>query len=228
MKFFVKPTPNESVFGLIYYILQILIVPGILVVAHMMTGKPLSETIINVQFFAVNFVAVWIIFRKFLVANFRFLLKEPLHVLLFAAIGILIYMGGNAVFSALITLIDPGFANVNDAAILDMVQESFGLMTLGTVVLVPIAEECFYRGLIFRNIYDRSPVWAYIASMVLFSLAHVAGYLVLEDFKTLVLCFFQYLPAGFALAFAYRHSGSIFASVLIHMGVNLVGMLLMR
>ena len=110
----------------------------------------------------------------------------------------------------------------------EMVQEHYGLMTIGTVLLVPIVEECFYRGLVFRNFYDKHPFLAYILSMVFFSLAHVLGYVTMEDFGTLVLCFIQYLPAGFALAFAYRRSGSIFASVLIHMAVNQTGMLLMR
>ena len=228
MKYFVKPTPNESVFGLIYFILQLLIIPGILMVVSMMLAAPPSETIINVLFFAFNFVAVLIIFRKFLTANLCMLLDAPWHVLRFAGIGALIYMVGNTAFTLLITAVSPDFANINDAAIMEMVQENFGLMTLGTVVLVPVAEECFYRGLIFRNLYDKSPVWAYAASMVLFSLAHVLGYVTLMDFGTLVLSFIQYLPAGFALAWAYRHSGSIFAPVLIHMCVNLVGMLLMR
>ena len=111
---------------------------------------------------------------------------------------------------------------------MQMVEGNFGLMTIGTVILVPVAEECLYRALIFRNIYEKSPVWAYIVSMVLFSLAHVAGYVILADFGTLVLCFFQYLPAAFALAWAYRKSGSIYASILIHMTVNQAGMLLMR
>ena len=228
MKYFVKPTPNESVFGLIYFILQLLIIPGILMVVSMMLAAPPSETIINVLFFAFNFVAVLIIFRKFLTANLCMLLDAPWHVLRFAGIGALIYMVGNTAFTLLITAVSPDFANINDAAIMEMVQENFGLMTLGTVVLVPVAEECFYRGLIFRNLYDKSPVWAYAASMVLFSLAHVLGYVTLMDFGTLVLSFIQYLPAGFALAFAYRKSGSIFASVLIHMTVNQTGMLLMR
>jgi membrane protease YdiL (CAAX protease family) len=140
----------------------------------------------------------------------------------------LIYMAGNAVFSFIVTLIDPSFTNINDAVILEMVQDNFGLMTLGTVVLVPIAEECFYRVLMFRNVYDKSPWLAYALSMILFSLAHVVGYITMYDFRTLAICFFQYLPAGFALAWAYRRSGSIFASVLIHMSVNQMGMLLMR
>ena len=58
MKFFVKPTPNESVFGLIYYILQLLIIPGILVVVGMMLSASPSETIINVLFFAFYFISV--------------------------------------------------------------------------------------------------------------------------------------------------------------------------
>ena len=65
-------------------------------------------------------------------------------------------------------------------------------------------------------------------STVVFSLAHVLGYVTMADLKTLALCFFQYLPAGFALAWRYRRSGSIFASILIHMTVNQIGMLSMR
>lgn len=228
MNYFKKLTPNETVFGFIYFLLQMLIVPSILTVIGMMLPNPLSVTEINIVFFLVNFLAVLVIFRKYLIANLRFAIEAPWHVLRWAGIGLLIYMAGNGVFSLLITLIDPEFANINDAMILEMVQEHYALMTIGTVLLVPIAEECFYRGLIFRNFYDKHPFLAYILSMVFFSLAHVLGYVTMEDFGTLVLCFIQYLPAGFALAFAYRRSGSIFAPVLIHMAVNQTGMLLMR
>ena len=228
MKYFVKPTPNETVFGLIYFVLQLLILPSIFLVVNMLLTNPLSETTIQALVFAVNFLAVLIIFRKFLAANFRLLLENPWYVLRCAGIGAVIYMVGNSIFSIVTTIIDPTFSNVNDAVIMEMVQENFGLMTLSTVVLVPVAEECFYRGLMFRNIYDKSPWFAYALSMVLFSLAHVVGYITMYDVRTLTICFFQYLPAGFALAWAYRRSGSIFASILIHMSVNQVGMLLMR
>ncbi|MBQ5865987.1 MAG: CPBP family intramembrane metalloprotease [Oscillospiraceae bacterium] len=228
MNYFVKPNPNETVIGIIYFVLQLLILPSIILVGNMLLANPLPETTVQVLIFAVNFLAVLLIFRKFLVANFRFLLENPWFVLRCAGIGMLIYMVGNAIFSFIVTLIDPSFTNINDAIILEMVQDNFGLMTLGTVVLVPIAEECFYRVLMFRNVYDKSPWLAYALSMILFSLAHVVGYITMYDFRTLAICFFQYLPAGFALAWAYRRSGSIFASVLIHMSVNQMGMLLMR
>lgn len=228
MKSFVKLTPNEFVFGLIYFLLQLLVIPGIIVVVNFMLPNPMSEAVLNFVCFAVNFVAVLVIFRKFLLSNLRTLLEQPWHVLRFAGIGFLIYMAGNVLFSLMITLIAPDFANINDAAIMEMVQDNFSLMTIGTVILVPVAEECFYRGLIFRTIYEKSPFWGYLLSMVLFSLAHVAGYVIMADLGTLVLCFFQYLPAAFALAWSYRRSGSIFAPVLIHMTVNQIGMLAMR
>ena len=228
MKYFVKPTPNETVFGFIYYLLQLLVIPGIIAVINMMVPNHMSEAGVNFIFFAVNFVAVLVIFRKFLWENFSIVREAPWFVLRYAGIGLLIYMVGNTLFSVIVTALYPEFANVNDAAIMEMVQQHFGLMTMGTVILVPIVEECFYRGLIFRTLYDRSPALAYITSMVLFSLAHVLGYVTMVDFGTLVLCFLQYLPAGFALAWCYRRSGSIFASTLVHMAVNQVGMLLMR
>lgn len=228
MKFFEKLTPNETVFGFIYFILQLLIIPSIILVAGMMLPKPLSEATVNFIFFAINFVVVLVIFRKYLAANFCTLRDYPWHVLRWAGIGFLVYMAGNAIFSLVVTALYPDFANINDASIMEMVQENFGLMTVGTVLLVPVAEECFYRGLIFRNLYDKHPFWAYAVSMTIFSLAHVLGYVGLESFGTLALCFVQYLPAAFALAWCYRRSGSIFAPILIHMVVNQTGMLFMR
>ena len=228
MKYFSKLTPNESLIGLIYYLLQLLVIPGLAVGVSFLLGNTISESVLNVICFAINFIAVLIIFRKFLLANWQPVRIQPWNVLRCAGIGFLMYLAGNFLFSWLSTAIDPEFANLNDAAIAQMVESNYGLMTIGTVILVPIAEECFYRGLIFRGIYDRSPLLAYSLSMVIFSLAHVLGYVAMADFGTLVLCFLQYLPAGFALAWAYRRSGPIFASILIHMSVNQIGMLLMR
>lgn len=228
MKRFAKPNSNEFIFGFIYFLLQLLVVPGIIVAVDMMLPSPMPAAVLNFICFAVNFVAVLVIFRKFLWANFSPVREAPWNVLRWAGIGFVIYTAGNTLFGWVVGLLDPDFVNINDSVIMEMVQGHFGLMTVGTVLLVPVAEECFYRGLMFRGIYDTSPVLAYAVSMVLFSLAHVLGYVTMVDFGTLVLCFFQYLPAGFALALAYRQSGSIYASILIHMTVNQMGMLLMR
>ena len=225
---FSKFTPNETVFGFIYFLLQLIVIPGILLAVNMMLPNPMSEAVVNFVFFAANFLVVLLIFRKFLGENLQSVQEHPWYVLRCAGLGLLIYMAGNGIFSFVVTPLFPDFANINDAAIMEMVQENFGLMTVGTVLFVPLAEECFYRGLIFRNLYDKHPILAYILSMTVFSLAHVVGYVTMADFGTLVLCFFQYLPAAFALSWCYRRCGCIFAPILVHMAVNQTGMLLMR
>ena len=228
IKRFSKLTPNEFVFGCVYYVLQLIFIPSIVIVANMLLGNSYSEAIINFVYFAINFVAVLLIFHKFLWKNLRVFLDKPLFHLRWAGLGLLMYFAGNVLFSVVITLVNPDFANINDMAILEMVQEHFGLMLIGTVLLVPVVEETFYRAMIFRMLFDKHPIAAYGLSMVIFSCIHIAGYIGSVDWLTMVLCFIQYLPAGFALAWTYRRSGSIFASVLIHTCVNLVGMLLMR
>lgn len=223
-----KLTSNECVIGAIYYVLQLLIIPALLMVGNMLLPKPLSEAGINFAFFAINFIAVILIFRKFLRAQLHIAMAQPWRTLRFAGIGLIIYFLGTSLVTTAATGIRPEFANINDQSIMLMVKDHFGLMVTGTVILVPLAEEVFYRGLIFRQLFDRSAVLAYGISMAVFSIIHIAGYVGMTDALTLVLCFFQYLPAGFALAWCYHRTGSIFTSVLLHMTVNQIGMLAMR
>ena len=228
MKSFSKLTPSENLSGFIYFLLQIFVVPALVTVINAMLPHPYPDAAVSFMFYALNFLVVTLLLRKFLIENFRIVLARPWHVLRYAGIGTLIYFAGNTLFSFLITALMPDFFNINDAVILQMAKENYALISIGTILLVPVVEECFYRGLIFRNLYDKSPLLAYLVSMVFFSMSHVVGYVTSADWQTLLLCFIQYLPASFALAFVYRKSGSIFASVLMHMAVNQIGMLMMR
>ena len=91
---------------------------------------------------------------------------------------------------------------------------------LGTVLLAPVAEECVYRGLVFRNLYPISKVAAYIVSMAAFSAVHIVSFLGLYTPLQLVLAFLQYLPAGLWLAWCYTKSGSIYGPLAMHMLIN--------
>lgn len=221
-------SPNEFVFGMIYYVLQLIIIPALLMVGNMLLRTPLSDTQINFVFFTLNFAAVILIFRRFLMTQLRIAAQHPWRSLRFAGIGLLIYFFGTSAVTTAAIWIHPEFSNINDQSIMLMAQEHFGLMVIATVLLVPLAEEAFYRGLIFRQLFDRSPRIAYLVSMVIFSSIHIAGYVTTTDGLTLLLCFLQYLPAGFALAWCYHRSGSIFTSILLHMTVNQIGILAMR
>ena len=45
---------------------------------------------------------------------------------------------------------------------------------------------------------------------------------------TLLLCFLQYLPAGYCLAWCYANTGTIVTPILMHMIVNAYGISAMR
>ena len=139
-----------------------------------------------------------------------------------------LYLLLSLVLFILLILLFPTFANINDLNIALMLQENFPMVAAGTILLVPVAEETLFRGLIFRGLYDRSPVLAYLVSMFSFAAVHVLGYIGHTDPVLILLSFLQYLPAGYCLCFAYRRGGSIISPILMHMAVNAVAVYSMR
>ena len=77
----------------------------------------------------------------------------------------------------------------------------------------------------FRNLYKTSPIAAYLVSMGVFAAIHVVGYIGSFSPLHLLLCFVQYLPAGFCLAWCYRQTGTLLAPVIMHTLVNTVSVL---
>ena len=112
---------------------------------------------------------------------------------------------------------------------LQALTKSSGQLVTGSFVNAVLAVTALTAGLYSGiTVAIISPILAYLLSMSIFSAIHVAGYVGMTDWLTLLLCFFQYLPASFALAWSYHRSGSIFTSVLTHTVVNLIGKLAMR
>ena len=97
-------------------------------------------------------------------------------------------------------------------------------MTLATVLFVPVAEETLFRGLLFRGLWDRSPIAAWCVSVAVFSLVHIIGYIGTYPPLMLLMAFVQYLPAGICLAYAYRKADTIFAPILMHIAINQVAL----
>ena len=93
-------------------------------------------------------------------------------------------------------------------------------MVIGTVLLVPVAEEVLFRGVVFHSLYRVNRGLGYILSAAIFCAVHVIGYIGSTDFLTLALCYIQYLPASLCLAWAYTEADNIFAPILIHIVVN--------
>ena len=217
-------TREESSWGLRYLLFQLAFLPSIL--SMLLPLK--SSAHLNTLYFTVNFLAVLLIFRKFLLDTLRSLPNTAGKILLWGLCGCLAYQMLTQITTVLTLKLMPGFFNVNDAHIAASAQSFFLPMAVGIVLFAPVAEELFFRALIMDLCSRRSELLAYTVSILVFCAIHVSSYVGIYPWSLLGLCFLQYLPAGLVLTVAYRQSGSILCPIAIHMAVNFVGVLSMR
>ncbi len=225
---FCAPSSQETTLGFCYLAFQMILLPGILTWGNRRLTTPLNSAELNFVFYLLNFLAVILIFHDFLGRSAGQIRQHPAYFCQAVILGLAAYYACTYTIDYVVSLLSPGFANYNDGSIAAMKQANAFLMLIGTVVLVPPAEECFYRGLIFRNLYRKSPAAAYIVSIVIFACIHVLGYIGVYSPLDLALAVLQYLPAGLCLAWSYVKGQSIFAPILIHAWINLSAMQQLR
>ena len=228
MKLTVSMTRRETALGWGYLLVSMFVLPFALGFCNALLPAPLSETVLNLIFFALNFLCVAVIFHRFLTESVRAAIKNLWRCLRAAAIGFLLYYLALTLLSRVTFFLYPDFSNVNDANIVHLSQQHFPLMAFATVFLVPITEETLYRGLLFQSLSRKSRVAAYAVSTLVFSAIHIMGYVGTADFVTLILCFIQYLPAGLTLAWAYEQADTIVAPMLMRITINQIGIAAMR
>lgn len=84
------------------------------------------------------------------------------------------------------------------------------LVVFAFVLLAPVAEELFFRGVVFNAwLRERGRTWAYVGSALLFAVIHLSVVTVLPIFLL-----------GLALAWVYRRTGSLLAPMAMHATVN--------
>ena len=221
-------TRQEKSFGALWMAFETLLFATILQGLNHLLPAPLPQVEVNFIFFSINFVTVVFIFRNYFSAQIKLLPDVIERVLLVTAPGFLAYRLVSFLLALALFAVDSDFASINDITIQSLVKDNYFLMFVGSVILVPITEECLFRGLVFRGMYDRSPIFAWILSVALFSAVHIITYIGAYPVRTILLCFVQYIPAGVCLAGAYRLSGSLLSPILIHALVNFVGMMSLR
>lgn len=221
-------TRTESILGFGYIPVQLLILPTALSLVNRLLGSSLSTAEVQFALFCIDFICVTVIFHRFLISSAKRTFSDPFRTLRFAGVGLLLYWAGSFLVNYFILAVYPDFSNVNDASINELTQDNYTLMAVSTVLLVPVTEETLYRGLVFGKLHERSPAAAYAVSALVFAALHVVGYIGSYDPVLLLLCFLQYIPAGLCLAWAYAQADSIWASILIHMAINQMGVVAMR
>ena len=226
--FSVPLTKHQFIGGYLYLAAEFLVIPTLLRYLIDTFFQGASDATVNFLYYLINFCAVWLIFRGFLTRNLGILRNHFLRFLGCALLGLTLYWASSIVMTNLTYALMPEFTNVNDASIAVITQDGFLLMAIGTVLLVPTAEECLFRGLMFRGLWDKGRFLAYAVSTLCFCAVHVAGYIGTYDLPLLAMCFVQYLPAGLILAWSFEKSGTIFTPILIHSVINAIGIYTMR
>ena len=218
----VSPCPNsrETVSGLCWLAFQMLLLPSLLYFVNDQLERPLSEGELNFVYYLTNFIAMLVIFHDFLSRSLSQAFRHPIVLCEAVILGFVAYYVCFCLVSRGVSLLLPSFSNYNDEAISSMRKGNGFLMLIGTVILVPPVEECFFRGLIFRNLYKKSPAAAYLVSMTAFACIHILGYIGRYSPLELVLAVVQYLPAGLCLGWSYLRGDTIVAPILIHAAVN--------
>ena len=214
------PDRKATLWGLVYWAFSFALLGSVIAVVAALLGVTITVAQLNFIYHTVNFLAALAIFRHFLLENWRAAADRLFPTVYYA---ILAYLGSQLLTSmvtAAILGICPDFGNVNDQTIHTMLTDEPGLMVLGAVLLAPVAEEFFYRGIFFRKIYDRKPWLGYAVSMTVFAVIHMAGYIGSYDPAMLLLGCLQYLPAGYCLCWCYRQTGNILSPILMHILFN--------
>jgi len=216
------PSGQETVAGLCYLAFQMLLLPSALFWINGQLSRPLSDPELNFVYYIINFIAVLLIFREFLNRSLSQLLHHPIDALQAAILGFVAYYICFYAMDWLISLLMTGYTNYNDESIAALSRGNYYLTLIGTVILVPLAEECFYRGLIFRNLYKKSHWAAYCISIAAFACIHILGYIGQYSARELIIAVIQYIPAGAWLAWSYIKGDTIFVPVTIHAAVNFI------
>ena len=220
-------TQRETRLGWCFFLCYLFIIPTLIDFAAI--ALRLSLTGLNILFFVVNFACAAAIFHRFLWKSVKGAWAKPLKTLRFTVTGLGVHFVCALLISVIITpWIHPDFSNVNDQTIVRMSQTHTVLFIFCTVVLVPITEELIFRGLVFGSICKKYPKLALFVSVFVFASIHLLDYIGTTDWKTLLVCFIQYLPSGLVLAGSYAVSENIVVPICMHIVVNAIAMATLR
>jgi len=148
---------------------------------------------------------------------------RPVHLAVGAGAGVAAFLVGNLGLGQLISWLirrlggePPAVQEELQAALLD---PDVGLvLAVAVIVGAPLAEELFFRGLLFQALRRWVPLWPAMGlSGLAFALSHI------EPLAIVVL-----LPIGMFFAWIFHRSGSLLVPIAAHAAFNLVNVVALR
>ena len=183
-------------------------------------GLGLTQLQLNVVYFVLNCIMIWVIFHNFLLRSFRAIrFWELVQALI---LGFCLYYAGNLLCSLLVQLLKLQIPSYNDETVVELLSQSRWVMLACTIVLAPMVEETLFRGLIFGVLRRQSRIAAYAVTILLFAAVHVWQYLLVYDPGDVLLSAVQYIPAGIALGWTYEKCNTVWGPIFLHMLINAI------
>lgn len=210
---------TEKLLGCVWLVAQIFL-PYLMRLLNGLLPTPMGTGLLTFVRYLVNFIVITCVFHSFLRSSLTAAWRGLWELAQAVVLGFVAWWACSWLVDWLTTRLISGYSPLTDTAITELSQGNYYLMLIGVLILAPVIEETLYRGLIFRNLWRKSRVWAYILSMVVFSAIHVLGHVGSQDITALVLCFVRYLPAGLCLAWTYSKADNLFAPVIVHAIIN--------
>lgn len=149
--------------------------------------------------------------------------RKPLEALVTGVLaGIGMWVVANLIGAAVVALLQALGVEADTQLAERAVETVDPWLVVGVVIiLAPIAEELFFRGIVFNAWLREGGVrWAFIGSTLLFALIHLS-----------IAAFVPIVLLGFALAWVYRRTQSLVAPIALHAtfnGISVVLVLLTR
>ena len=217
-------TCGEQIAGVVFFVIYLLVLPFVTNPLFDLAGRLLAVSISaamrDVLYYYILFAVTIIIFHGFLARTSRHLMDNLGGACKTAAAGLVGLYGLNELVYRLTNLIFTNRTNLNDTTISAQIDDAPHMTLLIVIFLAPFVEEVLFRGLVFGNLKSKSRGLAYVVSCLLFALLHVWQFAVVKQDVTYFLLMIQYLVPGLVLAWAYDHSGTLWASIGLHAAVN--------
>ena len=221
-------TRRERILGWIYLPIHLILLPLLLgLLLYAILGREPDSMKMNLLYFGLGLLVIVVGMWQYLKLSYRRMTDNILQFFRALLWAYLISMVLSLIYGAVTQLLGTP-PSPNQDAVEDIAVGNMNQMFAMAVLMVPIVEECLFRGVIFGSIRRKNRILAYVISVLAFSLYHVWQYAVAYQDWTLLLGLLQYLPISIALTYAYDRSGTIWAPIFLHMFNNALSLSLTR
>lgn len=228
-KFKSQMSRRERIGGIIYIPIHSILLPIIIAFGEVLLLHPrgitLSELTLNLIIYAIGFVFCLLFMWKFLKKSFGDIFDAPGRFIVTIFNSLCLNYLITAGISVLITVIlaDPeSVINPNTEGVGELIFGNFKASAVMTVIFAPVIEECMFRGALFGSIRRKSRFWAYLITVVVFSVYHLWAFFVTDYSWELWIYLLQYVPATIILCRAYEKSETIWCPIAVHAVINLI------